>query len=167
MAAARRRWPCHLEHVEERLARLEDLHVRRLRLMDRFVVLVARLNFARKCLVDLRQAIRQDGQVLLDLGLLLRIRSARACERGVANCVSLGRQQLTSRAPDLVVRAIWRRGVEASESKGAILPDEQATAPSQLPLRVRGRTSSSLRIALLTSSRFSRRSSMHFTSSLL
>jgi len=43
----------HLEHVQERLARLENLHVRRFGFMDGFVVLVARLNLSRQSLVDL------------------------------------------------------------------------------------------------------------------
>jgi len=62
----------HLEDVEQGLRGLEDLHVRRLRLLDRLVVLVPRLHLARQRLINLRQPVRQDGQVLLDLGLLLQ-----------------------------------------------------------------------------------------------
>ena len=60
-----------LEHVEQCLRRLQDLHVRRLRLLDRFIVLVPRLHLACQRLVDLALPVREDGEILLDLRLLL------------------------------------------------------------------------------------------------
>ena len=62
-----------LEDVEQRLAALHDLGVRRLRLLDRLVVLVARRDLARQVVVQPRQPLGQDPQVVLDLGLLLLV----------------------------------------------------------------------------------------------
>lgn len=45
-------------------ARLEDLHVRRFCLLDRLVKLDARLHLPRKVLVEARQALREDSQLL-------------------------------------------------------------------------------------------------------
>lgn len=45
--------------------------VTHLRLLHRPVVLISSLDLSREALVNLAQAVRQDAQVLLDLGLLL------------------------------------------------------------------------------------------------
>merc|ERR1719502_2593404 len=60
-----------LEHVQQRLARLQDLHVRGLRLLHRLVVFVPRLRLAHERLVDLLQAVGQERELLLDLALVL------------------------------------------------------------------------------------------------
>ena len=59
-----------LHNVQQRLRRLQDLHVRSFRLLDRLVVLVARLRLAHQGLVDLLQTIGQHGQFLLDLAFV-------------------------------------------------------------------------------------------------
>ena len=53
-----------LEHVQEGLRTLENLHVRGLSLLDGLVVLVTGLHLACEGLVDLGKAVRQDAQVL-------------------------------------------------------------------------------------------------------
>lgn len=60
-----------LEHVEQGLRTLEDLHVGCLGLLDCLVVFVSCLGLAGEGLVDLGEAVGEDGEVLLDLGLLL------------------------------------------------------------------------------------------------
>ena len=57
--------------MQQSLGTLQNLHVRRLRLLDRLVVLVPGLDFPRETLVDFRQPVRQNAEILLDLGLLL------------------------------------------------------------------------------------------------
>jgi len=64
-----------LQHVQQRLGRLHDLGVGSLCLLDRLVVLVAGRDLACEVVVDSRQPLRQDAQVILDLGLLLLILS--------------------------------------------------------------------------------------------
>ena len=48
-----------LEHGQQRLTRLENLHICRLGLADRLVVIVARRNLLRNCLIDLVQPLGQ------------------------------------------------------------------------------------------------------------
>ncbi len=48
-----------LEHSQQRLTRLENLHICRLGLADRLVVIVARRNLLRNCLIDLVQPLGQ------------------------------------------------------------------------------------------------------------
>lgn len=66
-----------LEHVEERLRRLENLHVRRLCLRDCLIVLVPGRDLARQGLVDAGQALSQDAKIILDLVLLLLLRGCK------------------------------------------------------------------------------------------
>ena len=48
-----------LEHGQQRLTRLENLHICRLGLADRLVVIVARRNLLSDCLIDLVQPLGQ------------------------------------------------------------------------------------------------------------
>ena len=60
-----------LEDVEQCLTALQDFHVRSFRLLNSLVVLRSGLLLPLKRFVNLRQALSQDGKVLLDLRLLL------------------------------------------------------------------------------------------------
>jgi len=60
-----------LQHMKQRLTGLKNLHVSSFSFLNGLVVLVTSLGFAGEGLVDLREAVRQNRQVLLDLGLLL------------------------------------------------------------------------------------------------
>mmetsp|Transcript_33085 Transcript_33085/g.77421 ORF Transcript_33085/g.77421 Transcript_33085/m.77421 type:complete len:200 (+) Transcript_33085:62-661(+) len=62
-----------LEHVQERLGTLENLHVGCLSLHDCLVVLVARCNLTSERVVDARQPLGQDAEIILDLLFLLLI----------------------------------------------------------------------------------------------
>ena len=54
--------------MQQRLRALHDLGVGRLGLGDRLIVLGARGHLAREVVVDAREPLRQDAQVVLDLG---------------------------------------------------------------------------------------------------
>eukprot|EP00429_Kryptoperidinium_foliaceum_P057974 CAMPEP_0176081268 /NCGR_PEP_ID=MMETSP0120_2-20121206/40652_1 /TAXON_ID=160619 /ORGANISM="Kryptoperidinium foliaceum, Strain CCMP 1326" /LENGTH=121 /DNA_ID=CAMNT_0017415037 /DNA_START=123 /DNA_END=488 /DNA_ORIENTATION=+ len=60
-----------LQDMQERLRRLQNLHVGALRLLNRSVVLVSRLGFPHEAFVQALQAVRQDRELLLDLRLVL------------------------------------------------------------------------------------------------
>eukprot|EP00444_Apocalathium_aciculiferum_P023181 CAMPEP_0183437704 /NCGR_PEP_ID=MMETSP0370-20130417/74246_1 /TAXON_ID=268820 /ORGANISM="Peridinium aciculiferum, Strain PAER-2" /LENGTH=110 /DNA_ID=CAMNT_0025625613 /DNA_START=169 /DNA_END=501 /DNA_ORIENTATION=- len=57
--------------MEQRLGRFEDFHVSRLSLLDGLVVFVPGLRLSDEALVQPLQAVRQDGELFLDLGLVL------------------------------------------------------------------------------------------------
>eukprot|EP00321_Phaeocystis_globosa_P019359 CAMPEP_0118832704 /NCGR_PEP_ID=MMETSP1162-20130426/40113_1 /TAXON_ID=33656 /ORGANISM="Phaeocystis Sp, Strain CCMP2710" /LENGTH=131 /DNA_ID=CAMNT_0006764323 /DNA_START=38 /DNA_END=430 /DNA_ORIENTATION=- len=69
-----------LEHMQQRLRALHDLGVRAFRLLDRLVVLVAGGDLAREVVVDSRETLGQDAQVVLDLGFLLFVGGDRGVE---------------------------------------------------------------------------------------
>lgn len=56
--------------MQQRLRGLQDLHVGRLGLLDRLVVLVPRLRLPHEALVQLLQTIGENGELLLDLRLV-------------------------------------------------------------------------------------------------
>ena len=79
-----------LEHVQQRLRALHDLLVGRLGLLDRFVVLVPRRDFSREVVVDARQPLRQDAQVVLDFGCARRAGASRRARGGEGREVGRG-----------------------------------------------------------------------------
>ena len=62
-----------LQHVHERLRRLQDLHVRRLSLLDRLVVLVPRLGLADERVVHLLQPVSERRELHREAALLLLV----------------------------------------------------------------------------------------------
>ncbi len=90
----------HLEHAQQRLAGLQDLHVGRLRLLDGLIELQARLHLARQALVQLAQPLRDGGEVPLALCLLLLV-----AQDGAVDLLALLAQVLNAAHQLLVVPA--------------------------------------------------------------
>ena len=99
--------------MQQRLRALHDLGVGRLGLGDRLIVLGARGHLAREVVVDAREPLRQDAQVVLDLG----------CESSNADA----RTQGSVRAPSSVCqdknrqKELWRRAHAPFSSSSAAI----------------------------------------------
>ena len=173
-----------LEDVEERLRRLEDFHVRGLRLLDRLVVLVPRHDAPRERLVDFRQPVRQDAArgSRVERRVERRAGGGRAAPGGRRGGPARARRRAANRkrrgrSPEILLdlrllllllqdrRVHLRRG--GASDRGARGGGGARAAAADRRRQNDGRARRRVGRRRRTASRFSRRSSMHLTSSLL